>query len=138
MIRQRRKLTPPTRAALVSMIVHDGLLPAEVAKALGIQDGQVSKLMRRYDLPMRPPRRLGMARKGKALAETIYRYVWGPRFRVPGWPVLDRKGQLCKVLARGEMNSALIEFEDGFLAVVSRNALRKAQEPPQGSEVRSC
>lgn len=138
MTRQRRKLTLPTRAALVSMIVHDRLLPAELAKALGIQPGQLSRLMQRYELPTRPPQRLGGERKEKALAETIYRYVWGPRFRVPGWPVLDRKGQLCKVLVRGEMNSALIEFEDGFLAVVSRNALRKAQEQPQGSEVRSC
>ena len=54
-----------------------------------------------------------------------YRYVWGPRFRVPGMPVLDRKGQTCRLLARGRMNSALVEFEDGYLAVVSRNALRR-------------
>ena len=39
---------------------------------------------------------------------------------------LDRKGQRCRVLARGTMNSALIEFEDGFRSVVSRNGLRKA------------
>lgn len=38
----------------------------------------------------------------------------------------DRKGQLCVVLVRGLMNSALVEFEDGFRAVISRNALRKA------------
>ncbi len=56
----------------------------------------------------------------------IYRYSWGPRFRVPGMPVLDRKGQLCRVIARGAMNSALIEFEDGEQHVVSRNALRRA------------
>ena len=55
-----------------------------------------------------------------------YTYSWGPRFRVPGLPVLDRKGQRCRVLARGRMNSAAIEFEDGFTAVVSRNALRRA------------
>lgn len=55
----------------------------------------------------------------------IYRYVWGPRFRVPGLPVLDRKGQLCRVLARGAMNSAAVEFEDGYTAIVSRNALRR-------------
>jgi hypothetical protein len=55
-----------------------------------------------------------------------YRYCWGPRFRVPGLAVLDRKGELCKVIARGAMNSALVEFEDGARHVVSRNALRKA------------
>lgn len=54
-----------------------------------------------------------------------YIYSWGPRFRVPGLPVLDRKGQRCRVFARGRMNSAAIEFEDGFTAVVSRNALRR-------------
>ena len=57
----------------------------------------------------------------------LYRYAWGPRFHCPGLPVLDRKGQHCRVLARGAMNSALVEFEDGYLAVVSRNALRRVQ-----------
>jgi hypothetical protein len=41
------------------------------------------------------------------------------------WHRMGRKGQRCKVLARGKMNSALIEFEDGYLAVISRNALRR-------------
>jgi len=56
----------------------------------------------------------------------LYLYSWGPRFRVPGIPVLDRKGQHCRVLVRGKrMNSCLVEFEDGYQAVVSRNALRR-------------
>lgn len=42
-------------------------------------------------------------------------------------PVLDRKGELCRILVRGAMNSALVEFADGELAVVSRNALRRAE-----------
>jgi len=54
-----------------------------------------------------------------------YRYCWGPRFRVLGLPVLDRKGHECRVLVRGAMNSALVEFDDGYQAVVSRNALRR-------------
>lgn len=59
-----------------------------------------------------------------------YIYSWGPRIK--NWPKdhplkqLDRKGDRCKVIARGSMNSALIEFEDGEQAVVSRNALRRA------------
>lgn len=49
-------------------------------------------------------------------------YAWGPRLMG-----FSRKGQPCRVLVRGKMNSALIEFEDGFRAVVSRNALRRAK-----------
>lgn len=60
-------------------------------------------------------------------SSTIYTYSWGPRFRVPGLPVLDRKGQRCRVLARGAMNSALVEFEDGAREVISRNALRRVR-----------
>jgi hypothetical protein len=53
-----------------------------------------------------------------------YIYVWGPRGNMPG--AMSRKGERCRVLARGLMNSALVEFEsDGYLAVVSRNALRR-------------
>ena len=55
----------------------------------------------------------------------IYQYKWGPRFEVPGLPVLDQKGNFCFVLARSRMNSALVEFEDGTRHVISRNALRK-------------
>jgi hypothetical protein len=51
-----------------------------------------------------------------------YRYAWGARYP----RTLDRKGQLCRVLARGKMNSALVEFPDGHRAVISRNALRRA------------
>lgn len=41
------------------------------------------------------------------------------------WNRMGRKGTLCRVLVRGKMNSCLVEFEDGYLAVTSRNALRK-------------
>jgi hypothetical protein len=36
-------------------------------------------------------------------------------------------GQRCRVLARGKMNSALVEFESGVKHVVSRNALRRVK-----------
>lgn len=42
---------------------------------------------------------------------------------------IDRKGQACRVLARGRMNSALVEFEDGFRMIASRNGLRKKATP---------
>ena len=46
------------------------------------------------------------------------------------WNRMGRKGQRCRVIVRGKMNSAWIQFEDGFEAVTSRNALRKVQPSP--------
>lgn len=50
------------------------------------------------------------------------------------WNRMGRKGQHCRVLARGTMNSCWLEFEDGFQAVTSRNALRKLTPPPTTAE----
>lgn len=52
-----------------------------------------------------------------------YPYYWRVRSRLPG-----RFGQPCRVLVRGRMNSALVEFEDGYKVVTSRNYLRKREE----------
>lgn len=49
-----------------------------------------------------------------------YPYIWRVLTRLA-----ERKGQRCRVLARGAMNSALIEFEDGYKVVTSRNYIRK-------------
>jgi len=46
-------------------------------------------------------------------------HTWFWKSRLP-----ERKGQPCKVLARGEMNSILVEFEDGYKVVTSRFAVR--------------
>lgn len=54
-----------------------------------------------------------------------YPYIYDWRARYPR--VLDRRGQRCRVLVRGKMNSAMVEFEDGYRAVISRNALRRAK-----------
>lgn len=56
-----------------------------------------------------------------------YRWAWRghdtPRQRA----CLALQGQRCRVLCRGTMNSALVEFEPGrYRAVVSRNGLRRA------------
>jgi hypothetical protein len=59
-------------------------------------------------------------RAGRDVSQ-IYEFRWNR----PGLP--GRKGQRCIVLARGKMNSAMIQFEDGFGAIVSRNALRKSR-----------
>lgn len=61
-------------------------------------------------------------------------HVWwwrstSPRWaqRLP-WPQpTDRKGQRCRVLARGRMNSVLVEFEDDERRVTSRYAVRRAR-----------
>jgi len=54
------------------------------------------------------------------MSEPNYPYVWFWRSRLP-----ERKGQPCRVVARGRMNSALVQFADGFLVVTSRFAVRK-------------
>ncbi|MCU0946791.1 MAG: hypothetical protein MUF47_00855 [Porphyrobacter sp.] len=46
--------------------------------------------------------------------------VWYWRHYLP-----HRKGQRCRILARGTMNSCRIEFEDGERHIVSRFAIRK-------------
>lgn len=38
---------------------------------------------------------------------------------------VDRKGMRCRVLTRGGMNSALVEFADGYRVVTSRGGLRR-------------
>ena len=50
----------------------------------------------------------------------VYRWNFSPMRPI------DRKGQKCMVIARGQRNSVLLKFEDGFLVVTSRNAIRKA------------
>lgn len=41
------------------------------------------------------------------------------------WDRHGRKGHICKVTARGKMNSCRVEFEDGFRMITSRNALKR-------------
>ena len=48
------------------------------------------------------------------------------------WNRMGRKGQRCAVLVRAKaMNSCLVQFEDGFGAITSRNAIRKIKQPAQ-------
>lgn len=44
----------------------------------------------------------------------------------------NRKGQKCRVLKRGWMNSILVEFEDGFKMLTSRRAVRKIRDENTG------
>ena len=54
-----------------------------------------------------------------------YVWTWAQRIGLPCLP--GRKGLLCRVVVRGAMNSALVRFEDGYEAVVSRNGIRRAK-----------
>ena len=40
----------------------------------------------------------------------------------------ERFGQRCHVICRGKLNSALVEFEDGFKVVTSKYAVRRIEE----------
>lgn len=52
-----------------------------------------------------------------------YTYAWGNNEVRAVY-----KGQPCRVVVRGAMNSCLVEFESGARLVTSRNALRKRKE----------
>lgn len=64
-----------------------------------------------------PQIRSGRRNRGAAMT-----HIWFWRKRLP-----ERKGSRCRVLARGKMNSILVEFEDGWKVVTSRYAVRKTR-----------
>jgi len=41
----------------------------------------------------------------------------------------ERFGQPCRIICTGKLNSALVEFEDGYKVVTSRYAVRKMVKP---------
>jgi hypothetical protein len=52
--------------------------------------------------------------------DPAYPYRWRVRTRLA-----ERFGMRCRVLVRGALNSALVEFADGFQVVTSRNYVRQ-------------
>lgn len=88
-------------------------------------------------LPMIPRCDCSTCRKGDALpvrlqgwpgAYQTMLFPPGPVFdRIWFWRATlpDRKGQQCRILARGTMNSCLVEFRDGVRHIVSRYGVRK-------------
>jgi hypothetical protein len=54
-----------------------------------------------------------------APSKTKYPYRWHWRKRLG-----ERKGQECRVLAKGTMNTVMVEFPDGHQVITSRNAVR--------------
>lgn len=55
----------------------------------------------------------------------VYDHVWFWLKKPWPWRTVDRKGQRCRVVAKGKMNSIAVEFEDGYRVVASRYAVRK-------------
>jgi hypothetical protein len=51
-----------------------------------------------------------------------YIYVWGNNEKRA-----TLRGRRCRVVVRGTLNSALVEFEGGQREVISRNALRRVK-----------
>jgi hypothetical protein len=49
-------------------------------------------------------------------------YIWRVKIRLP-----ERYLTPCKVLARGKRNSCLVEFEDGYRVITSRNYVIKLE-----------
>jgi len=54
------------------------------------------------------------------LSREEWPYYWFWRKRLP-----ERKGQPCRVLARGKLNSIEVEFPDGYRVITSRYAVRR-------------
>lgn len=50
------------------------------------------------------------------------------------WDRQGRKGQRCRVTARGKFNSIRVEFEDGYIMITSGNAIRKVPSPLASTE----
>lgn len=54
-----------------------------------------------------------------------YRWYWKRTVLRP----IDRRGEACRILVRASrMNSALVEFLDGFKVICSRHAVRRERK----------
>jgi hypothetical protein len=51
-----------------------------------------------------------------------------PLTHIYRWDRQGRKGQLCRITARGKMNSIRVEFADGYVMITSGNAIRKLRK----------
>jgi hypothetical protein len=53
-----------------------------------------------------------------------------PMTHIYRWNRQGRKGQLCRVTARGKMNSIRVEFADGYAMITSGNSIRRRPPSP--------
>lgn len=56
----------------------------------------------------------------------------GERTYIYRWDRHGRKGQRCRLIARGKMNSICVEFADGYRMITSGNAIRRSRPLPTG------
>jgi len=61
-------------------------------------------------------------------ADTVNRMA--PQLYTYRWDRQGRKGQTCRVTARGKFNSIRVEFEDGYVMITSGNSIRRAFPSP--------
>ena len=66
------------------------------------------------------------------LAKVMTRYIWRVRTRLP-----ERYLMPCKILARGKLNTCLVEFEDGYRVTTSRSYVIKLETLQKRLEKRS-
>ncbi len=63
----------------------------------------------------------------KTLGDSKYVYAWGNNPKR-----ISMKNRLCKIIARGKMNSVMIEFMDnGQTELVSRRSLKRREYDSQ-------
>lgn len=60
----------------------------------------------------------GVPRSRQVRPDPVAAYVFA-------WNKLGRKGQPCRLTARGGFNSCRLEFADGFVMITSRNSIRR-------------
>lgn len=58
----------------------------------------------------------------------VYAFRTGPPAGCPNPVRAALYGRRCRVVCKGQMNSVLLEFEDGARVVASLNAVRKAAQ----------
>lgn len=61
----------------------------------------------------------GVGGRASRLAKSDRRYVYR-------WNRHGRKGEICKLTARGARNSIRVEFADGFVMITSGNSIKRA------------
>jgi hypothetical protein len=84
-------------------------------KGKTVEQKSIALAILRPDLPM--------DRLQQLAGGIVFDHIWFWRKRLP-----ERKGQQCRILVRGSMNSILVEFEDGFEVVTSRWAVRRTED----------
>jgi len=77
-------------------------------------------------------RAAGIRERRDAASGQLYLFAWGNNEKRA-----SMKGRACRVVCRGTMNSAMVDFADnGQREVISRNALRKANVTPDRTATR--